>query len=145
MDRFELEIKRIHLLSIAGGRDVDLGAAIDEADRVVAGAKEKRLHAPPLSENPSTEELATAIWQTPAVMQHITSDHMSRKIQAIKEARQIFAVGLKEAKDGVELVEQWQRDGYDPTPVTQEEELKAIESVMETMRKEAPDGPPASS
>lgn len=136
MDLFEQEIRKIAMLR----PNTLLEDAILEAEYAVDDAKNRGTYVPMLSNSSPTEDVALAIYRSPELMKYVLEAQIlsSPKIHMIKDTRAKFNIGLKEAKDAVELVEQWKRDGYDPTPLTREEEVKAMESIVRAM-KEAPD------
>lgn len=78
--------------------------------------------------------LAESAWCDPDVRRYIDED---KKINAIKEARFKFGVGLKEAKEAVEMIQHWRSLGMSPpVPMDPEDEQRALDSVLKSLRKD---------
>jgi ribosomal protein L7/L12 len=88
---------------------------------------------PPPDPRGPVEVHAEFAMQQPLVMKFL---HEDKKINAIKELRAAGNMGLKEAKDAVELVALWEAKGYVPEherQLIEREALEAVESIRRTM------------
>lgn len=57
-----------------------------------------------------------------------------KKIHAIKKLRELANVGLKEAKDAIELAEQWRQAGRSPREEREQLEREAEQAIESIMR-----------
>lgn len=88
---------------------------------------------PPPDPRGPVEVHAEFAMQQPLVMDYL---HQDKKINAIKELRAVGNMGLKEAKDAVELVAAWEAKGYLPEherQLIEREAEAAVESIRKTM------------
>ena len=121
MENFEQQIRALASRQPA----MTLAAALWQLDRV-----DMPNHAPPPGSSTTTN--AAFAWQQPSVLAFLPD----QKIYAIKELRSIGGMGLKEAKEAIDLVQEWQRQGI-LTPAEEKlvetEAAEAIESIRATM------------